>query len=521
MSYNKSIKYHKVCLNNKVNISSVSKKKKIHEEIKEYVIDRFINIIYKQNKEILQLKKKLDQITKNSLLILKKSLQWKNILCENQIKLSYVSDLKHTKNFTNNENSNSIIRNNSNLEQEKNNEKSEKDHNNNVKPFINFNPRKLKKYLNLKISLTQSNKINPLNKNNLFFKYNESLNIQNGNLNLKNKTRNFFNKDSTFFSEKQYETFFSDKHNHKIDPIVNYNTKKKIRINSLEKKDKYNNYKDDRIPLKNKFLCENNFENGKPKRINMIDHKKEKINFLNQKNRRKNNNMKRNTAGSLSSLKKLHLSNIIVKNNTSANNNHNIANYWATETNHKYKEKIRSLLSDKKKISSYFQNQKKRNDKKVSNTAHNNMTNNNIFANNKISGNKKLNKIILRMKEIRKNIYSSDLRNLPSKDEKMRKKINYIDMNKTNIIKFFPKSEKFLQSHKSFNEYKCEEKYNMKKDTKYNNEKKKRKSSDTINEIKYIEDKNDNIFQTVYNPTFTSFLDRKKAKHKRSEENNY
>ena len=505
MSLNKKIKYHKLNLSDKINKSYISKKKKIQEEIKEYVIDRFINIIYKQNKEILQLKEKLEEITKNSILILKKGLQWKNFFCVNQIKLSYINGLSHINNG-NNENSISTIGSNSNLEKEKSNEKSEKGYNNSVKPFINIDPLKLKKFLNLKISSNQKNKINYLNKNNLNIKYNNSLNIVNDILKNKHKTRNNFYKDLTISSEGQFETFFSNKkYNHKIEPIKNYNTEKNISINSLEQKEKNNKYTNNRIHSKNIFFNENNIENGKPKRLNEINQKEEKINLLNQKNYKKNNNFKRNTTGNFSSLKKINLNNNFTKNNP--NINRNITNYCSTEINYKYKEKIKDFFSDKKKISSYSQNQKN-----IKNINNNNIANdNNNLINNKISGINKLNKIILRMKEIRKNIYSSDLCNLSENAGKVRKKINCNDMNKFNTIKSTSKTEKFLKNYKSFNDHKYNEKDNIKKNYKYYIEKKRRENTEIINE-------NDNSLMTIYNPTFISFLNRKKTKDNKSEE---
>ena len=44
---------------------------------------------------------------------------------------------------------------------------------------------------------------------------------------------------------------------------------------------------------------------------------------------------------------------------------------------------------------------------------------------------------------------------------------------------------------------------------KYHFENKKVENAINIQEINYGEDKYDNSFQTIYNPTFTSFLNRK------------
>ena len=61
-----------------------SKKKKIHEEIKDVIIDKYLSKILSQQKEIEQLKKKLNESIKSSLIILKNSLN-KNNLNNNNI----------------------------------------------------------------------------------------------------------------------------------------------------------------------------------------------------------------------------------------------------------------------------------------------------------------------------------------------------------------------------------------------------------------------------------------------------
>ena len=92
MSFHKITDIDLFTFNDKDCLSFISKRNKIHEEIKDYVIDRYIKKIYEQNKEILQLKKKLEETIKNSLLIIKKSFLKKKFFPINQINLSYLNN---------------------------------------------------------------------------------------------------------------------------------------------------------------------------------------------------------------------------------------------------------------------------------------------------------------------------------------------------------------------------------------------------------------------------------------------
>ena len=123
MSSNKITAIDLVSFNDKDNLSFISKRNKIHEEIKDYVIDRFINKIYEQNKEILQLKKKLEETIKKSLLIIKKYFLKRIFFPVNQINLSY---LKNNKKKENKDNYIFGVNNVQNIQQQKNIPKSHK-----------------------------------------------------------------------------------------------------------------------------------------------------------------------------------------------------------------------------------------------------------------------------------------------------------------------------------------------------------------------------------------------------------
>ena len=60
-----------------------SRKKKMQEEIKDIIIDKYRDKIVSQQKEIEQLKKKLEETIKSSLLVLKKSINPKNSINNN------------------------------------------------------------------------------------------------------------------------------------------------------------------------------------------------------------------------------------------------------------------------------------------------------------------------------------------------------------------------------------------------------------------------------------------------------
>ena len=191
MSLKKITEYDIIKMSDKNYSSFKTLKNKIHEEIKEYVINKFIKKIYEQQKEITELKNQLENVIKNSLIIIKKCLQKKNLYTVKQISFSYVNGnnhLCHERNIVNNMSSElrpSIIRNAASLTEEKKSQKNRI----NDKSHVDMNLRIIKKYLNPKVSLVQNSKITPINKNNILFKYRESLNSLNG-MKYKNKTRN-------------------------------------------------------------------------------------------------------------------------------------------------------------------------------------------------------------------------------------------------------------------------------------------------------------------------------------------
>ena len=346
MSLKKITEYDIIKMSDKNYSSFKTLKNKIHEEIKEYVINKFIKKIYEQQKEITELKNQLENVIKNSLIIIKKCLQKKNLYTVKQMSFSYVNGnnhLCHERNIVNNMSSElrpSIIRNAASLTEEKKSQKNRI----NDKSHVDMNLRIIKKYLNPKVSLVQNSKITPINKNNILFKYRESLNSLNG-MKYKNKTRNNLYNNSTFFSEKQNETFFIDKDNLRIEPINNSNLRKIINISSFEKKDKsqdiINKYKNNHVYAQHSFFAENNIENGKDKNLYMNSSKGDnRIRLLKKSDINKLSSIKKNTAKYINSINKFNM----MRNNHNLSNN--ILNYYSTE---KSDDKIKSIFSEKKK----------------------------------------------------------------------------------------------------------------------------------------------------------------------------
>ena len=482
MSLKKITEYDIIKMSDKNYSSFKSLKNKIHEEIKEYVINKFIKKIYQQHKEITELKYQLENIIKQSLIIIKKCLEKKNLYPVNQISLSYVNGnnyLCHERNFENNISSElkpSIIRNAASLTEEKKSQKNRI----NDKSHVDMNLRILKKYLNPKVSLVQNSKITPINKNNILFKYRESLNSLNG-MKYKNKTRNNLYNNSTFFSEKQNETFFIDKDDHhRIEPINNSNLRKIINISSFEKKDKsqdiINKYKNNHVCGQQSFFGENNFENGKEKNLYMNSSKGEnKIRLLKKSDINKLSSIKRNTAKYINTFNKFNM-----QRNTH-NLSNNILNYYSTE---KSEDKMKSIFSDKKNTFSHSYSKTNENEKLV---------NNNTLTNTHMSGIGKLNEIILKMKEMKKS--SPDIQNIPQKKHKVKKKINIFEASKTNIPNFTSITERFPDGKHTFNNgHKKNGKEKRKKNMKYQFENKKAENTINIKEINYGEDKYDNLF---------------------------
>lgn len=491
MSLKKITEYDIIKMSDKNYSSFKSLKNKIHEEIKECVINKFIKKIYEQHKEITELKYQLENVIKHSLIIIKKCLQKKNLDPVKEISFSYANGNNYMykeRNIEKNMSSEfrpSVIRNAASLTEEKKTQKNRI----NDKSHVDMNLKILKKYLN-----QNNSKITPISKNNILFKYRESLNSLNG-MKYKNKTRNNLYNNSTFFSEKQNETFFIDKDNHRIEPINNSNLRKIINISSFEKKDKsqdiINKYKNSHIYAQNSFFAENNIENGKDKNLYMNSSKGDnRIRLLKKSDINKLSNIKRNTAKNIDPFNKFST----MKNNYNLSNN--ILNYYSTE---KSEDKMKSIFSYKKNTFSHSYSKTDENEK---------LGNNNTLTNNHMSGIGKLSEIILKMKEMKKN--SPDIQNIPQKKHKVKKKINTYEANKINIPNCISVTERFTDSKHSFNNgHKKNGKEKRKKNMKYQFENKKIENTINIQDINYGEDRYDNSFQTIYNPTFTSFLNRK------------
>ena len=284
-------------------------------------------------------------------------------------------------------------------------------------------------------------------------------------------------------------------YHHRIEPINNSNLRKIINISSFEKKDKsqdiINKYKNNHVCGQQSFFAENNIENGKEKNLYMNSSKGEnKIRLLKKSDINKLSNIKRNTAKYINTFNKFNM-----QRNTH-NLSNNILNYYSTE---KSEDKKKSIFGDKKNTFSHSYSKTDENEK---------LGNNNTLTNTHMSGIGKLNEIILKMKEMKKS--SSDMQNIPQKKHKAKKKINIYEANKTNIPNCTSITERFPDGKNTFNNgHKKNGKEKRKKNMKYHFENKKVENTINIKEINYGEDKHDNSCQTIYNPTFTSFLNRK------------
>ena len=298
-------------------LSFISKKNKIHEEIKDYVIDRFIKKISIQHKEIIELKQKLEKVISNSLIILKKCLLKSNFFSEKEIKLSYYFNnisLKHKKN---NENFKADKRNISKLGQIDNIKKSKVNINSLISlkknSHINFNP---------KLFLNHRNKAK-----NKLLKYNKPLNNYQT---YKSFSRNYFKKNSTFYSDRQSDTYFIENKN-KIEPISTYNTQRTINNDSNVIKDGIDKLiLNEKIKYKISSFIENKLEGGQ--------NKYSKTENIIAKNKFKLSSTNRNKTKNINSFKKLNLSNIIRNNRCNLSNN--ILDYFNTERTITKRKKI-------------------------------------------------------------------------------------------------------------------------------------------------------------------------------------
>ena len=485
--HNKITDIDLITLSNKNYLSFISKRNKIHEEIKDYVIDRFIKQIYEQNKEILQLKKKLEETIKNSLLIIKRFFLKKKFFPVNQITLSYLN------NNNKNEKLNNFTfdaGNAQNIHVYKTNKKS---HTINANCLYTITKINLKKYLKPKPSLNQNNTINS-NKSKNLFQYNESLDEP---LTYRNISRNNISKDSTIISNKKFDTFFveNNNNNNKIESF-NDNIIKKSNINSLYDKNKQKN-----LTLhhsKNNTLCNHNsFFEEKFVKINNF-----RINNNKEKNKIKatfngfcnNSNSKRYKSKNIKCFKKLNLTNIIFNNNHNQNNK--ILHYCQTDRTIKKGEKIKSIYIDYKNIPLSAKNNKITNENYIN-------INNHSLPNYKKA---QFNKISFKMKEINK-LYMPDIQNYSQKTERPSKKLNMNDIHNVNITNYISMTDRFLSNNK-FNEYNLKTNKDIKKkNIKTTLQKSNKKYYINVNEIDN-NNNNEKSFKTLYNPTFTSFLNR-------------
>ena len=495
MSSNKFIDIDIMSISDKDYLSFISKKNKIHEEIKDTVINRFMKKICDQNNEILELKQRLEETIKNSLIIIKKSLLKKRLIQDNQISLSYIQSSQQINSKQKNGNLNSLIKNVLNIESHKEYHKINK---NIAKSFASFNRLNLKKNLKPKLPSNQNNKINNINKNIILFN-NELLN---GIHTYRNSSRNNINKDLTFLPDMNKT--FSIENNKRIESINNYYMKRSININSLqnnseEKKMALNEDKNKLYP-QNSFFGENNCNNNdKVKNLTIHNHRgRNAIRIITDKLKYN----KKNKTKKLNSFKKLNLSSNIL-------NNSNICDYCSTERVQRNKEKIKYIFSIQKNI---FDSQKKNHSQNnnIRKEYHNNIINKNSFNNNKINRAIKLNKVILKMKEINKNLLVPDFQKINQMTEKIIKKINNYDINKINVTNYVPMTDRFIDNNKNNPGNKIAQKENSKNNIFYYFEDKQKDNSININENFYNNNINkEGSFQAIYNPTFTSFLDRK------------
>jgi hypothetical protein len=197
-------------------------------------------------------------------------------------------------------------------------------------------------------------------------------------------------------------------------------------MNSLDKKEGLkktilNENKISKIYLQNSFFCENHLDNSKNKII-----------LLNQK--LNNNVIKKNKTRNLNCFKKLDLSNIIINKNPNLSNN--ILDYCMTERPTKNRETIKEIIGLKKNNFTCPHNGNNININYV-----NNINQNSVPKKKKI-GKNKLNKIILKMKEINKNLNPKDFQNIIQKSTKARKKINISDINKNNTLNYISMTDR-------------------------------------------------------------------------------
>jgi hypothetical protein len=234
--------------------------------------------------------------------------------------------------------------------------------------------------------------------------------------------------------------------------------------------------------------------NDKNKAKNRIKLFSKNINVSNKNNRNKSRN--------LNSFNKFNLSNIIINNNNNQNMNNHLLDYCKTERTIKNEERMNDIVLFKKNIFSCSQNNNNININYV-----NNINQNSLPKNKK--NEKQLNKIILKMKDINKNIYPIDLQYMNQKTAKIKKKMIMNDINKNNSINYISITDRFLDNKNNDENKIIKNKNEIEKKNKQKYRKQKKENSININEYNFNNYKNENSFSSIYNPTFTSFLNRK------------
>ena len=261
-----------------------------------------------------------------------------------------------------------------------------------------------------------------------------------------------------------------ENNNNKMEQINDYKSLdekkyKKIKINQS----KNNKIFECNSFFEDKFLTINSF------RINN-NKKKNKIKFVNKGLYNNINNNKICKSKDINCFKKLNLTNIIFNNNPNQNNS--MLNFCQTTRTIKSREKNKDILIDNKNI--------------PLSTKNNKIINENCISHHSLPNYKKpgLNKIPFKRKEINK-FYIPDIQNYSQKTERPKKEININDIHKLNIKNYLSKSDRFLNN-------KNNDEYQLKAEKDY---------SININEYDY-NTYLDKSYKTLYNPTFTSFLNR-------------
>jgi len=479
-------------INEKDYLSYLSKKNKIHEEIKDSVIDRFIKIIYQQNNEIMQLKKKLEETIKQSLIILKKCLLKKKIQPFNKTTETSMRKCKKINMKLKYEKLKPLLNNLLYLDSSRDNNKTSSK--NTEKSFASFNRLKLKKNLKSHSILNQNTKMNNINnKNNKY---------ENDTITNRKNSRNSCNKYLTFDLNRN-NTFFIDKNKNKS--TTNYKNKRDFNFNYL-----YNSTEEKKIlqneSNNNKFLQHNSFYTKNENNNTIEKIKNISIHNYGRKNkiRKTKGPLNLNKSKKLNSFKNLNLSHNILK-----SDNYDIKSYeyCASERVLKNDEKIEYIFSLKN--NNIFNSQKKNYFK---DKFYKNNLNKKSFTNsNKINRDFKLNKVVLKMKELNKTLNIPNNHNKIQKSEKTIKNIKISDINNINFAKFAkfkPKTERFLDNHNN-DSYKTNKRDKIKKDAASSLDENRKDNSININDNIYNNSKKESSFRTKYNPTFTSFLNRK------------